>query len=430
MNKLGNTLLIAMPCFFVLIMIEMLWARLKHNEQQPLIDAIASVASGFTNILKASLGLIIVVVSYDWMEAHLHVTRLSAGSPWTYVIVFVVLDFISYWTHRFSHRINFLWGHHVVHHSSEEFNLPCALRQGITMITNLTGIAIFPLAILGVPSQVLSVVVPVHIFSQFWYHTRYIGNMGVLEYILVTPSAHRVHHAMNDVYMDKNFSAIFIVWDRLFGTYQEELAEEPCVFGMRRPAQSWNPFIINYKHWYTLLLDAWRTQKWSDKLKLWFMPTGWRPADVAEKYPLFTIEKMSDLKKYNPGYSKWFTAFSFVHTHVLFLLVLFLFFRFGELAKPETLTYGIFMLLAIFGFTALLDKKQYGIISLTLVSIGMALFAWVQGDWFGLNAFMPIGSVLVTAYFILFALAAMWFYKTELSTEARPTEDGSVLSTL
>ncbi len=415
MNNFGNALLIAMPGFFVLIMFEMFWARWKHNEQQPLIDSIASVASGLTNVLKSTLGLTIVIFSYAWAEAHLRLMTLSASSVWTYVIAFVVIDFISYWTHRLSHRVNFFWGHHVIHHSSEEFNLPCALRQGISMITNILAIAFFPLAILGVPVEVLGIIGPVHLFSQFWYHTRYIGTMGVLEYILVTPSAHRVHHAMNDIYMDKNYSAIFIVWDRLFGTYQKELATEPCVYGMRRPAQSWNPYIINFKHWFTLAADSYHTKNWGDKFKLWFMPTGWRPADVAEKYPLLTIQKMSDLQKYSPGYSKWFTGFSFIHINMLFLLVLFLFFRFGEISKADATMNGIFLLFAIFGFTALLDKKQYGIISIFFVSISITIFCFAKGDWFGLNTFLPFGSVLVVTYFMAVTLAAAWLYKTELS---------------
>lgn len=415
MNQFGNALLIAMPGFFVLIMFEIFWGRWKHNEQQPLIDSIASVASGFTNILKATLGLTIVIVSYTWMETHLHLMQLSANSAWTYVIAFVALDFAGYWGHRLSHRVNFFWGHHVVHHSSEEFNLPCALRQNISMITNLTTVIILPLALIGVPAAVLAVVGPFHFFSQFWYHTRYIGKLGVLEYILMTPSAHRVHHAMNDMYMDKNYSPIFIVWDRMFGTYQEELDSEPCVYGMRRPAQSWNPILINFKHWYTLAKDAFYTQKWSDKVKLWFMPTGWRPADVSEQYPLFTIQTMNDLQKYNPGYSKWFVRYSFMHIHIVFLLVCFLFFRFGEITKADALLNGIMLLLAVFGFTAMLDKKHYGFMGMLFTSIGIVVFVLVKGDWFGLNSFVPFGSVAVVTYFTLAALIVGWFYKTELA---------------
>ena len=149
------------------------------------------------------------------------------------------------------------------------------------------------------------------------------------------------------------------------------------------------------------------------------MPTGWRPADVAEKHPLFTIQEMSDLKKYNPGYSKWFTSFSFIHINALFVLVLFLFFRFGEISKAEALVNGIFLLLAIFGFTSLLDKKQYGIISMLVVSIGIAILGLVKGDWFGLNSFVPFGSVFVVTYFTVAALTAGLFYKTELSFASR-----------
>ncbi|MGE0638432.1 MAG: sterol desaturase family protein, partial [Bacteroidia bacterium] len=167
MNQFGNALLIAMPGFFVLIMLEMFWARWKHNEQQPLIDSIASIASGFTNILKSTLGLTIIIISYKWMESHLHLMKLSANSVWTYVIVFITIDFMYYWLHRLSHSVNFFWGHHVVHHSSEEFNLPCALRQGITMITNLTTVATLPLALMGAPAEVLGIVAPFHLFSQF-----------------------------------------------------------------------------------------------------------------------------------------------------------------------------------------------------------------------------------------------------------------------
>lgn len=415
MNAYGNILLIAMPGFLILILIETFWGWWKHNETQPIIDTVSSLTSGMTNILKSTLGLTLVIVSYGWMVEHLHLMEWNKGSIAPYIIVFVFFDFTGYWVHRLQHRINFFWSHHLVHHSSEEFNLPCALRQQIAVMTNIYSLTIVPLALLGIPGEVLAIVGPIHLFSQFWYHTKYIGKLGFLEYIIVTPSQHRVHHAMNDVYMDKNYGQIFIIWDRMFGTFQEELASEPCVYGMRRPAQSWNPYIINFKHWYTLAVDAWHTKNWGDKFRLWFMPTGWRPADVLEKYPLFTVQSMSDLKKYNPVYSKWFSAFSVAHLSVIFLLLCFLFFRFGEISKTEALVNGLFLLLAIFGFTSLLDKKQYGIISMMMVSIAIIAFCISNGDWFGLNIFIPLGSLLVAAYFLFATITAGWFYKNELS---------------
>lgn len=415
MNAYGNILLIAMPGFLILILIEMFWGRWKHKEQQPVIDTISSLTSGMTNILKSTLGLTIIIISYPWLLQHFQLVHWSTTSVWPYIIVFVFFDFSGYWAHRLQHRVNFFWSHHLVHHSSEEFNLPCALRQQIAVMTNVYSLLLVPMALVGIPREVLALVGPIHLFSQFWYHTRYIGKLGFLEYIIVTPSQHRVHHAMNDIYMDKNYSQIFIVWDRMFGTFQEELATEPCVYGMRRPAQTWNPYIINFKHWYTLAVDAWHTKNVRDKFRLWFMPTGWRPADVMEKYPLFTVEKMSDLKKYNPVYSNWFSAFSVTHLTVIFLLLCFLFFRFGEISKTEALVNGVLLMLAIFGFTALLDKKKYGMISMVLVGAGIVCFSVARGDWFGLNGFLPMGSVVVACYFAVTALAAAWFYKTELS---------------
>ena len=418
MNAYGNILLIAMPVFLLLILIEMIYGRIKYNEQQPVVDTISSLTSGMTNILKSTLGLTIVIVSYGFLQEHLHLMQWNKGSIWPYIIVFVFFDFSGYWAHRLQHRVNFFWSHHLVHHSSEEFNLPCALRQQIAVMTNVYTLMLIPMALIGIPAEVLALVGPIHLFSQFWYHTRYIGKLGLLEYLVVTPSAHRVHHAMNDIYMDKNYSQIFIVWDRMFGTYREELATEPCVYGMRRPAQTWNPYIINFKHWYTLAVDAWRTENVGDKFRIWFKPTGWRPADVTEKYPLYTIEKMSELKKYDPVYSNGFRAFSLLHLSIIFLLLCFLFFRFGEITQAEALANGILLLLAIFGFTALLDKKQYGVTSIVLVSAGIVAYSISKGDWFGLNIFLPLGSIIVAVYFAATAIAAAWFYKSELSVTA------------
>lgn len=417
MDAYGNMLLIAMPGFVLLILIEELWGWLKYGETQPVIDTISSLTSGMTNILKATLGLTIVIFSYPWMLEHLQLINWEKGSFWPYIITFMFIDFAGYWTHRFQHRVNFFWNHHVIHHSSEEFNLPCALRQQVAVLTNIYTILLIPLAICGIPGNVLAVVAPIHLFSQFWYHTRYIGKLGFLEYILVTPSHHRVHHAMNDLYMDKNYSQIFIVWDRLFGTFQEELDTEPCVYGIRRPAGTWNPYIINFKHLWQLMKDAWNTSNVWDKIRIWFMPTGWRPADVEKSDPVFSIHKMSELKKYAPVYSKGFKAFSLIHISITFLLLSFLFFRFGEISEQKALQYGLILMAGIFGFTGLLDKKAYGLVSMLIVSAVVAGLSFYRGDWFGLNTFLAYGSTLVIGYFVVSSAAALWFYNYDLKKE-------------
>ena len=263
------------------------------------MDMISSLSSGITNVTKDVLGLSIGIISYSWLVDHLAIVHVPGG--WlTYLVAFLALDFSGYWTHRIAHQYNFFWNNHIVHHSSEEFNLACALRQSISTIVRLFTIFLLPAAILGVPENVIAVIAPIHLFAQFWYHTRHINKMGIFEKIIVTPSHHRVHHALNPEYLDKNYSQIFIFWDKMFGTFQEELAAIPPVYGITRPVHTWNPIKINFQHMWLLFKDAWRAGDWKDKFRIWLKPTGWRPADVAEKYPVHKINDPYHLEKYDP----------------------------------------------------------------------------------------------------------------------------------
>ncbi len=285
METYGKILVIAMPIFLVLVLFEKWYGWRKGFDTVRNMDMVSSLSSGITNVTKDVLGLTLTIIAYDWLVGKVAITHIKAG--WlTYLVAFIALDFSGYWVHRLSHEINFLWNKHLVHHSSEEFNLACALRQSISTFVNIWTVFLLPAALLGVPGQVIAILAPLHLFAQFWYHTQHIGKMGFLEYIIVTPSHHRVHHAINPEYIDKNHGQIFIFWDKLFGTYQEELPEVPPVYGITRPVSTWNPIKINFLHLWLLAKDAWRTKSWKDKWLVWWKPTGWRPADVAQKYPV------------------------------------------------------------------------------------------------------------------------------------------------
>jgi hypothetical protein len=179
---------------------------------------------------------------------------------------------------------NVLWAAHSVHHQSEDYNLSTALRQTSTGFI-FGWIFYLPMAVAGVPPLVFLTVAALNLLYQFWVHTRHIPKLGWFEWAFITPSNHRVHHAQNAVYMDRNYGGVFILWDRLFGTFQEELDEEPVVFGVTTPLASWNPLWANAQFYVALWRDAVRAESWWDKLRIWFMRTGWRPADVAAKYP-------------------------------------------------------------------------------------------------------------------------------------------------
>ena len=350
----------AIPFFVVLLLTEVFVAWRKKAKVIRSVDTLASLSSGLTNVIKDVLGLTVVIISYAWVEKQVGLFDIEA-TWWVYLIAFIGIDFAGYWSHRLSHQVNYFWNHHIIHHSSEEFNLGCALRQTISAWFSMSFIFLFPVAVLGVPPAVIAVIQPLHLFAQYWYHTRLIGKMGVLEHIIVTPSHHRVHHAINEVYLDKNLSQIFIFWDKLFGTFQEELDEEPPVYGVKRPLRTWNPIIINFSHLWLLIKDAWRTDSWSAKFKIWFMPTGWRPTDVAEKYPEEVIADVHAYQKYDSNPSLGLLWWSWLQWLITFGAMMVMFNSIPAIGMPNAILIGAFLVYTIFSFTMLMDKHAWSV---------------------------------------------------------------------
>jgi alkylglycerol monooxygenase len=408
MAAYGKILLFAMPAFLVLVLFEKWWGWRKGNDTVRNNDMIASLSSGVTNVTKDVLGLSFAIISYSWLVNKVAITHVASG--WlTYFIAFMALDFAGYWVHRFNHEINFMWNNHIIHHSSEEFNLACALRQSISTIIKLFAIFLLPAAILGVPPQVIAIVAPLHLFAQFWYHTQHIGRMGFLEKIIVTPSHHRVHHAINKEYLDKNYGQIFIFWDKWFGTFQEELDNVPPVYGVTRPVRTWNPIKINFMHMWLLMKDAWRAQNWWDKLRVWFMPLGWRPKDVASQYPVYKIEDVYNFEKYNPKDSPALIAWSWVQMSMVLLFVSYLFGNIANIGSPDMFVYGGFVFLSVYAYTELLDHSPFAWVWEVLKN-GMGLYILTtQGDWFGLNSLVAGAHYILYGYFILSSLVVIWF---------------------
>jgi len=372
------------------------------------MDMISSLSSGITNVTKDVLGLSISIITYTWLVNrvaifHIHVT------VWTYIIAFIVLDFAGYWIHRWSHHINIFWNLHIIHHSSEEFNLACALRQSISNLVNIFTFLLLPAAFLGVPAEVIAIVAPIQLFAQFWYHTKHIKTMGFLEKIIVTPSHHRVHHAINKEYLDKNLSQIFIIWDKLFGTFQKELPGVEPVYGITRPVQTWNPIKINFHHLWLLMKDTWRTKSLKEKFTLWFRHTGYRPADVAEKYPVYKIEDVYNFRKYAPKASPALQAWSWVQLTALLLLISYLFGNIAAIGSPGIFYYGAFVFMTVYAFTELMDRNPYAVIWEAIKNIFGLIIIYQQGDWFGASAVSPWINYLLVAYFSAATVITGWF---------------------
>ncbi len=397
-----------MPFFLGLVLLEKLYGVVKGRDTVRNMDMISSLGSGITNATKDVLGLTVAIISYKWMVEHLALVHVP-GTVLTFIIAFLVLDFAGYWVHRVAHEYNFFWNNHIIHHSSEEFNLACALRQSISVFFRIFTFLLLPAALLGVPEIVIVVVAPLHLFAQFWYHTQHIGKMGFLEKIIVTPSHHRVHHAINPIYLDKNYSQIFIFWDKLFGSFQEELPDVKPVYGITRPVQTWNPIKINFQHVLLLIKDALRTQSWKDKFRIWMMPTGWRPADVAEKYPVKKIGDVFNFDKYNPRASKGLHIWAWFQLLVILGFVSYFFANIAAIGSPQIFYYGAFVFLSVYALTDLMDRNTYAIAWETAKNIFGYYLLQQSGDWFGAGRYGQVFIVILQTYFILSTCITLYF---------------------
>ncbi len=403
----------AIPGFVLLILIEFVAGKIMGVNTIRSMDTISSLSSGITNVLKDVLKLTIVIFSYGWLVKHVALFEMEA--TWVaFVLAFIGKDFAGYWTHRFEHVVNVFWNRHIIHHSSEEFNLACALRQSISGILSIFTVFYLPTALLGVPVEVMAIVAPLHLFAQFWYHTTLIKKMGFLEYIIVTPSHHRVHHAINDIYLDRNFSQIFIVWDKIFGTFQPELEEEPPVYGVKKPVRTWNPFLINWQHMAGIFRDAWYANNWWDKVRIWFMPTGWRPSDVAERFPIEVITDPHTQEKYDTKASIPLQVWSWAQLIITMVFMIYLFNNIVVFPFQDVLLYAAFLGFTIFCYTTLMDRSIHaGWLELLRFIAGVGLVFHMDG-WYGIGEVIPYGTFIVVGYFAVSLLVTLAFIITDI----------------
>jgi sterol desaturase/sphingolipid hydroxylase (fatty acid hydroxylase superfamily) len=268
-----NPIVLSIPVFFILIGVELLVERFRQQKLYRLNDAITNISCGIGEQVTGVFMKLFVVAIYQFIYEHYAFFEIP--SNWlTGIILFVAVDFFYYWFHRYSHEINLFWGGHVVHHQSEEYNLSVALRQG--WLQKVFSFAFYlPLALIGFETLLFVTVSSLVTLYQFWIHTKAIHKLGWLEYILNTPSHHRVHHGINPKYIDKNHGGALIIWDRMFGTFQEE--EEEPIYGITKPLNSWNPLWANLQHFVEIANLLRQVPNWKDKIKVLFMPPGWRP---------------------------------------------------------------------------------------------------------------------------------------------------------
>jgi sterol desaturase/sphingolipid hydroxylase (fatty acid hydroxylase superfamily) len=309
---------LAVPAFFILIFIELIYGLASGKSNYRLNDSFTSISLGLISRYIPLLGLGIQGAAFAYVAQYYNLKLFSPSSVWVWVFAFFLYDFCYYWMHRLHHEVKVLWATHVVHHHGEEFNLSTALRQTSTGFL-WKWIFYLPIFIVGIPPEVFVTVAGVNLVYQFWVHTEHIPKLGWYEYIFVSPSNHRIHHAQNKHYVDANYGGVFILWDRLFGTYKEELEELKPIYGTAKPLKSWNPFKANLDIFREMLVDSTRTKSFKDKIKVWFSRPNWRPEDVKDKYPIIKND-LDNFKPYNPEVSSEVKIYGWIQ--LLFLLVI------------------------------------------------------------------------------------------------------------
>jgi sterol desaturase/sphingolipid hydroxylase (fatty acid hydroxylase superfamily) len=284
----SDPIVLAIPFFFLLMGVELLVSRWQGGRYYRLSDSISDLSCGVLQQLTLVFARTALFAAYLTVYDRLRLFSVPGSSPAAWIVCFLGVDLCYYWFHRKSHETNALWAAHVVHHQSEEYNLSVALRQS-SLQAAFSWVFYLPLALLGFPPVMFATLAAVNTLYQFWIHTRAIGRLGPLEWVLNTPSHHRVHHARNPEYIDRNHGGTLIVWDRLFGTFRRE--EQEPVYGITRPLASWNPLWANVHYWCELRDKLRRIRRVSDRLRLLVARPGWMPEDAGGFQPAPAVRR-------------------------------------------------------------------------------------------------------------------------------------------
>ena len=376
---------LSIPFFFALIGLELLMARVRRRPLYRLSDSISDLSCGILSQLAGIFLALLTVAGYSWVQHHWAVQQVLPIPAWSHsapawVAVFLLDDFAYYWMHRLSHTVNLLWAGHIVHHSSEEFNLTVALRQS-SLHGLMSWLFYLPIALLGVPVTMWLVCHALNLIYQFWIHTREVDKLGPLEWVLNTPSHHRVHHGINPEYQDKNFAGTLILWDRWFGTFEPERAEP--VYGITKPLRSWNPVSANLHQFGEILRHARSARRLPDKLRAVFAHPRWRPPELGPPLEPKPVSAAS-FEKYEPPVPLALKRYALAQFLVVLLGSLALLRSVPLLARPELFAAGFYIALSLGNIGGVLEGRSWAGVSeaVRLVVLGgtaLALLATGAG---------------------------------------------------
>ncbi|WP_372828554.1 lysoplasmalogenase family protein [Polaromonas sp.] len=388
----SQIIVLATPVFFLLIAIEFAWGYAKGRNTYRLNDAISSISLGmlsqvsavFTRLLRVG----IYTAIYSFVAIYPDAELWNTWYGWVLALVFY--DFCYYWLHRAGHESAVFWAAHVVHHQSQDYNLSTALRQ--TSSGALLGWVFYvPMAVAGVPPLIFGIVALIDLLYQFWVHTEHVPKLGWFDRWFCSPSNHRVHHAVNDKYLDRNYGGILIVWDRLFGSFKEE--DEKCVYGTRSPLDSWDPLWANAEVYWVLAKDSWHARNWGDKLRVWLKPPGWRPADVAARFPRDGFD-ITRLQRYHPPVNRAVLVFGAAQFLLLLAGVAFFLWQADRLAVSASVVWLAALGAGLWAVGALLQGRLSVLQVLLVEAAVLATATAALGMLDAHRVFKPMALVL------------------------------------
>ena len=272
---------LAIPAFVGLVLLEMLLVKRRGRGAYDWRDTGASLSLGLGSTIAGVLtgGAVAAIATWAWTHRLFDIP----WSLWAFVLAFILDDLAYYVFHRSAHRVRWFWASHVIHHSSQHYNLSTALRQTWTGFLSLSFLFRLPLFLIGFPPAMIFFVAGLNLVYQFWIHTEQVGRLPRwIEAVMNTPSHHRVHHATNARYLDRNYAGVFIVWDRLFGTFEPEQDAEPCRYGIIHNLPGFNPLWAAVHEWVGIARDLARARSLPEAWGYCVRPPGWKPGGGTE----------------------------------------------------------------------------------------------------------------------------------------------------
>lgn len=396
-----NPIVFAIPVFLLTILAE---AWIAHRRGVAAYDAADALTSLHLGVISQVVGLftkLAMLGIYSAVWSHWRLATLPDNSVWVWLFALLFYDFCYYWVHRFDHEVAVMWASHVVHHSSEYYNLSTALRQ--TSSGWLLGwIFYLPMALCGISPLVMVGVGLIDLLYQYWVHTEMVGRLGWLDRVFVTPSNHRVHHGQNDYCIDRNYGGILILWDRLFGTFVDERDGERIVYGVRTPLRSLNPIWGNLHYYVDLWRDMGQVRGLRKKLYVWFGPPG---AWTGEPLPHFDPARF---ERYDPAVPPAVAGYGMLQFALLVPCISHLIAIAPQLGGFDLCTYAAMIVLSTVAVGALLEGRPFARRVEQLRSIGFGLAFALLPQWFGFEAPLPLRAAIL----LVMLGAAAWLEKS------------------